>query len=72
MTSTTALSAVLAYSLRTAAEATGLSKTHLSDAIGRGDLRARRSSVNDKGELQGKWVILAADLQAYLDSLPEA
>lgn len=61
----------LAYSTRTAVEATGLSKTHLIDAINRGELKARRSSRKDDGEPQGKWVILAADLEAYLASLPE-
>lgn len=62
---------VLAYSIRTAVGATSLSKTHLTDAINRGDLKARRSSKNEKGEPQGKWVILAADLEAYIASLPE-
>lgn len=61
----------LAYSIRTAVEATSFSKTHLIDAINRGELKARRSSKNEAGEPQGKWVILAADLQAYLDALPE-
>jgi hypothetical protein len=61
----------LSYSLRTAVEATGLSRTHLNDAINRGELPARRSSKSDKGEPQGKWVILSADLEAYLASLPK-
>ena len=61
----------LAYSIRTAVEATSLSKTHLIDTINRGELKARRSSKNGAGEPQGKWLILAADLQAYLDSRPE-
>lgn len=67
MTATT----VLAYSIRTAVEASGLSKTHLIDAINRGEIKARRSSRNDAGEPQGKWIIPAAELQAYLDTLPE-
>lgn len=65
------MSTALAFSVRTAVDATGLSKTHLIDAINRGDLKARRSSTNAKGEPQGKWVILADDLEAYLSSLPE-
>lgn len=65
------MNTALAFSIRTAVEATGLSKTHLTDAIHAGDLKARRSSRNDDDEPQGKWVILAADLEAYLASLPE-
>lgn len=65
------MSTALAYSLRTAAEATGLSKTHLNDALNRGDLRGRRSSLSGDGEPQGKWVILAGDLEDYLSSLPQ-
>jgi hypothetical protein len=61
----------LSYSIRTAAEATGFSKTYLIDAINDGKMKARRSSKDDKGEPQGKWVILAADLEAFLASLPE-
>lgn len=67
----TAAAPPLAYSIRTAVEATGLSKTHLTDAINRGELKARRSSRTEDGEPQGKWVILAADLDAYLAALPE-
>lgn len=61
----------LAYSVATATAATGLSRSHLNDAINRGDLKARKSSRDNEGEPQGKWVILAADLEAYLSSLPE-
>lgn len=60
----------LAYSLSAAAEATSLSKSHLASAISRGDLKARRSSTDDDNEPRGKWIILAADLEAYLTSLP--
>lgn len=63
---------VLSYSIRTAVDATGLSRSHLTEAINKGELKARRSSKNDKGEPQGKWVIPAADLEAYIASLPEA
>lgn len=67
-----ATAAPLAYSVAAAVEATGLSKSHLNDAIGRGALKARKSSRNEEtGEPQGKWVIRAADLAAYIDSLPE-
>lgn len=65
------MNTALSFSIRTAVEATGLSKTFLIDAIHDGQLKARRSSVNEKNDPQGKWVILAADLEAYLASLPE-
>lgn len=61
----------LAYSLRTAAEATSFSKTHLLAAINKGELRARRSAVDEDENPVGKWVILAADLEAWLAALPE-
>lgn len=61
----------LAYSVATAVEATSLSKSQLDRAIRSGQLKARKSSLTDDGEPTGKWVILASDLQAYLDSLPE-
>lgn len=67
----------LAYSIATAVEATALSRSHLNEAIARGDLKARKSSKGKKGsdnegEPTGKWVILADDLRAYLEKLPEA
>lgn len=62
---------VLAYSVPSAARATGLSATHLRDAIARGELKASRSNRDAEGNPVGKWVIIAADLEAYLASLPE-
>lgn len=64
----------LAYSVPTAAKATGLSTQHLRDAIHAGQLRARWSGGidADTGKGLGKYVIRAEDLQAYLDSLVEA
>jgi len=62
----------LSYSLRTAAADTGLSQTHLSDAIKAGHLKARKSGRDKNGEPIGKYVILTADLMAYLESLVEA
>jgi hypothetical protein len=67
----TTIAPPLAYSIRTAVEATGFSKTHLTDAINKGELKARRSSKDTKGEPAGKWVILADDLKAWLAALPE-
>jgi excisionase family DNA binding protein len=68
----TTATAPLAYSIATAVEATGLSKSHLDRAIRAGELKAHKSGRDEDGEPVGKWVILARDLNAYLDSLPEA
>lgn len=69
---TSAVSAApMAYPLADAVVASGLSKTHLETAIAKGELKVKRSSKNDKGEPQGKRLILAEDLQAYLQSLPD-
>lgn len=62
----------LSYSVPMATKVTGLSQQSLRDAIHAGALKARRSARNEDGDGVGKFVILAADLQAYLDSLPEA
>lgn len=62
----------LAYSVREAAEATGLSTTHLDTAIRKRLLKARRTIQDpETGEVGGKRLIRAADLQAYIDALPE-
>lgn len=62
----------LSYSLVDAVAATGLSRTFLEEAIARGELKVKRSSINERtGKPQGKRLILAAELQRYLDALPE-
>ena len=62
----------LAYSVQEAAEATGLSPTFLDTAIRKGDLKVRRTNKDEvTGAVAGKRVILAADLTAYLENLPE-
>ena len=62
----------LSYTLAQASLTTGLSQTFLSQAIHAGQLHAKRSSRDDFGDPQGKYVILRADLEAYLESLPDA
>lgn len=62
----------LSYTLRTAAIATGLSKTHLTAAINSGQLRAKRSGVDEDGNPTGLYVIPADALQAYIDGLVDA
>lgn len=65
------MTAPISYSIRTAAEATGLSQSHLKRVIGEGLLKAKRSSERD-GEPVGKYVILARDLEAYIGELVDA
>lgn len=60
----------LAYSVKEAAEATGLSASHIDRAIRAGDLKIRRTKETPDGDVAGKRVILANDLTAYLDGLP--
>ena len=62
----------LAFSVSTASIATGLSKSHLHREIKAGRLRAKRSGVTEDGEPVGNFVILAADLEAYLSKLVDA
>lgn len=62
----------LSYTFKTAAEATGLTTTTLSRAVKKGALVAKRTSVAADGEPTGSYVILAADLQAWLESLAAA
>lgn len=66
------MNAPLSFSTTTAAAATGLSKSHLTAAITAGHLKAKRSGLTEDGEPTGKYVILAADLQAYLEGLVDA
>jgi excisionase family DNA binding protein len=62
----------LSYTVATAAEATGLSKSHLHREIKAGRLHAKRSGKTDDGEPAGNYLILAADLEAYLAELVDA
>jgi hypothetical protein len=62
----------LAYSMADAVEATGLSRSHLDRAIRDGQLRSRTTKLDKKQRAVGKRVILARDLEAYLESLEEA
>ena len=62
----------LSYSIADTAAATGLSKSHLERAVRSGELKAKRSSKDSEGEPKGKYVILARDLEAYLEGLADA
>lgn len=62
----------LSYTLPGAAEATGLSKSHLDRAIRAGQLRAKRTSNDKDGNPAGRVVILASALASYLESMVDA
>lgn len=62
----------LAYSVKEAVAATGLSETHLDAEIRAGRLKVRRTKKDDEtGVVSGKRVIRAEDLKDYIDALPE-
>ena len=64
----------LSYGLPEAAAATGFTEKQLRERIATGQLRARRAawSKTRDGEGGGKFIILASDLQEFLDGLPAA
>lgn len=66
------MTAPLSYTLKTAAEATGLTTATISRAIKGGKLQAKRSGLTDDNLPAGSYVILAADLQAWLEGLTAA
>lgn len=66
------MSTPLAYSKSDAAEAAGVSVQTLDRAIRAGVLRAKKTSITKDGEPSGKIVILASDLNAWLEALVDA
>lgn len=62
----------LAYSLAQAAETTGLSRRFLEGAIKEGKLRSKTTRLDADDKPSGRRLILASELQAYLDGLPDA
>ena len=66
------MNARLSYNIAGAAEHTGLGEQRLARAIRAGELRARKSNRADNGDPVGHYVILAADLADFLESLPAA
>lgn len=58
----------IAMSVAEAAATTGLSKDYLHAAIHRGALRAKRTC---EGRTGGRFLILAADLDRFLQELPD-
>jgi hypothetical protein len=55
-----------------AAEATGLTEKAIREAIRSQRLKAKRQSVNAKGEPCGKLLIPFKALESYVDSLEDA
>ena len=66
------MTAPIAYSIKGAAGASGLSQTHLRSEIAAGRLPAKRSGVTEDGEPTGKYLIFASDLTDYLSHLESA
>lgn len=63
----------LAYTREEAAVACGVSVRTIVRAINTGALKAKRSGGHDEeGNGKGKYLILAADLQAWLEELSAA
>ena len=63
----------LAYNVAEAAVACGVSVDTIKRAIGKGVLRAKRSSTHDEtGEPTGRYLIRQADLEAWLEGLAAA
>lgn len=62
----------LAYDKRQAAEACGLSEDTIKRAINSGALKAKRSATNKDGDGVGKYIVLASELNRWLESLADA
>lgn len=60
--------------LREAAKVAGVSADTLSRAIHAGDLKAKRSAKDEKGNAKtgGMFLVRVADLDAWFDGLPNA
>lgn len=68
MTATTPL----AYSIRSAAEAMGVSESHVDRLVRAGRIRAKYTGTDDDGNPVGKRLILASELERYLSDLGDA
>lgn len=64
------MSAPLAYNMKGAVVAAGLSATSLKQAIKSGRLKTHRSSEDADGNPTGTHIILHDDLKAFLEGLP--
>ena len=62
----------IALTLDEAAAAVGLSRDTLKRAITAGQLKAKRSSVDEEGNPQGRYTVTPKALEDWHDSLPDA
>ena len=62
----------ISYDLKGAAEATGLSESYFKRAIEDGDLKAKRSGVDESGTPVGKYVITETNLRKFVEGLVDA
>lgn len=62
----------LAYSIRGAAEAMGVSESHVDRLVRAGRLRAKYTGTDGDGNPVGKRLILASELERYLSGLEDA
>lgn len=62
----------IAYSIRGAAEALGVSESHIDRLVRAGKIRAKFTAEDADGNPAGKRIILAAELQRYAEGLVDA
>lgn len=62
----------LAYSIKGAAEAMGVSESHIDRLVRAGKLRAKYTSTDEDGNPAGKRVILASELERHLAGREDA
>lgn len=67
------MTAPISYNMAGAVSASGMSRSALDRAIRAGKLKAKRTSEDEEtGKGVGSFVIKAADLEAFIDSLVDA
>lgn len=66
------MSGPLAYSVQGAAEALGVSPSHVNRLIAKGHIKAKSTDRDADGNPTGKRLIPAESLRAYLEGLVDA
>lgn len=61
----------ISYDVKTAAAVTGLSPSYIKRLLDSGELKGKRTHSRDDGTLAGKWLIKPADLEKFVESLPD-
>lgn len=62
----------IAYSIQGAAEALGVSVSHVDRLVRGGIIRAKYTGEDEDGNPTGKRLVLASELQRYAESLVDA